>query len=275
MVSNLSREVGTSQPPTGFRTLGPHSGAGATVEAMTTSETPTNPVDSASSAPASAAPSLRVTLIGAHGKIALLAAPLLVAAGHQVEGVVRNPDHSADVEATGATARVSDIETLDAEDWDDLLRGADAVVWSAGAGGGSAERTRAVDRDAAIAAMDAAVRVGVPRFVMVSYFGAGPDHGIAPDDAFYPYAQAKTQADAHLEAASALDRTILRPSRLTDDEPSGVDVNARTPDSVARGDVAAMIAAVVARTDLNGRAVEFNGGTTPASEALDQVAARP
>merc|ERR1712137_389844 len=42
------------------------------------------------------------------------------------------------------------------------------IIWSAGAGGGSPERTRAVDRDGAIKCMDAAAKAGVKRFVMVS-----------------------------------------------------------------------------------------------------------
>jgi Trk K+ transport system NAD-binding subunit len=48
----------------------------------------------------------RVLIIGGHGKVALLAAPLLVSDGHEVTSVVRNPEHVADVEATGATAAV-------------------------------------------------------------------------------------------------------------------------------------------------------------------------
>ena len=52
---------------------------------------------------------MRVTIVGGHGKIALLLAPMLVEAGHEVTSVVRNPDHVADDEATGATARVSSV----------------------------------------------------------------------------------------------------------------------------------------------------------------------
>ncbi|HET8594405.1 MAG TPA: NAD-dependent dehydratase, partial [Intrasporangium sp.] len=33
----------------------------------------------------------RIALIGGHGKVALLTAPILVAAGHDVVAVVRNP----------------------------------------------------------------------------------------------------------------------------------------------------------------------------------------
>ena len=101
-----------------------------------------------------------IALIGGHGKVALLAAPLLVEAGHTVHSVIRNPEHADEVEATGARAVLADIETLDERGWDELLRGKDAVVWTAGAGGGAPERTRAVDHDAAVASMDAAERVG-------------------------------------------------------------------------------------------------------------------
>ena len=88
------------------------------------------------------------------------------------------------------------------------------MVFSAGAGGGNPARTYAVDRDAAIRVIDAAGQAGVRRFVMVSYFGAGPDHGVSQDNSFFPYAEAKAAADAHLRA-SDLDWTVLGPGRLT------------------------------------------------------------
>src|SRR5699024_4540961 len=108
------------------------------------------------------------------------------------------------------TAVLSDIETLDAGGWDELLRGRDAVVWSAGAGGGNPQRTRAVDQDAAIASMEAAQRVGAERFVMVSYFGASLDHGVPESEPFHAYAEAKARADEHLRGTE-LAWTILAP----------------------------------------------------------------
>ena len=158
---------------------------------------------------------MRIAIIGAHGKVARLLTPLLHESGHQVTAVVRNPDHVADVEADGASGRVFDIESADVDAIAELLSGHDAVVWSAGAGGGSPQRTYAVDRDAAIRSMEAATRSGVGRYVMVSYFGAGPDHGVARDNSFFAYADAKTAADAAL-ARTDLAWTILRPSRADD-----------------------------------------------------------
>ena len=66
---------------------------------------------------------------------------------------------------------------------------------------------------------------------MVSYFGAGPDHGVPQDNPFFTYAQAKTDADAHLRETS-LDWTILGPSTLTDDAGTGA---IETGDGVTAG----------------------------------------
>lgn len=219
---------------------------------------------------------MRITVIGGHGKVALLAAPLLVQAGHEVVSVVRNPDHVADVAATGAEVRVADVETMDTDALTDLVAGSDLVVWSAGAGGGNPERTYAVDRDAAIRTIDAAGRAGVPDFVMVSYFGAGPDHGVPQDEPFFAYAEAKAGADEHLRA-SDLRWTILGPSGLTLEEPTGrieVGPEDSTGDgsgkgTVSRANVARVIAAVVADRDATARrTIEFNDGETPIEEAI-------
>lgn len=214
----------------------------------------------------------RILLIGGHGKVALLLEPLLVAAGHHVTAVVRNPAHEAEVAATGATPLVADIERFDLDQLTSLESGNDVVIWSAGAGGGSAERTYAVDRDAAIRSIDAAVAARVPRYLMVSYFGARPDHGVDPADSFYAYAEAKAAADVHLRE-SPLDWTILAPSALTLDAPTGrIDVDADTSLSVARADVAAVVAASVGEPATSRRTVRFNTGDVPIAEALRGLA---
>ena len=210
----------------------------------------------------------RILLIGGHGKVALLSEPMLVAAGHHVTAVIRNPRHEPAVRATGAEPLVADVETFDTEQLTNLVSGNDVVVWSAGAGGGDPERTFAVDRDAAIRSIDAAVAAGVRRYLMVSYFGAGPDHGVDPGDGFYAYAEAKAAADAHLQG-SGLDYTILAPSALTLDEPTGrIDTTADAAASVSRADVAAVIAAAVFEPATIGRTIRFNAGSTPIAEAI-------
>lgn len=216
----------------------------------------------------------RIVIVGGHGKVALLAAPLLVDAGHDVVGVIRNPDHDVDVAATGATPLIVDIEDLDTPAWRTVLEGAQVVVWSAGAGGGDPARTAAVDHRAAVRSMDAAIEAGARRYVMVSYLGSRPDHGVPPDNSFFAYAEAKAAADAHLRATS-LDWTILGPGALTLEPGTGRVEIAAAPaaSSVPRADVAAMIAAVVGRDDTVRRTIPFNTGPTPIGEALDRFVA--
>lgn len=209
----------------------------------------------------------RIMIIGGHGKIALLLSPILTGPGDEVSSVFRNPDHSEEVAATGATPVVADIEQLDTDGLAKLLAGHDAVVFSAGAGGGNPARTYAVDRDAAIRTIDAAAAAGVRRFVMVSYFGAGADHSVPEGDPFFPYAQAKAAADAHLRATD-LDWTVLGPSRLTMDPATGRIATGTTKGTVSRGNVAQVIAACLTDASTIHRTIEFNDGETPIPEAV-------
>jgi uncharacterized protein YbjT (DUF2867 family) len=209
----------------------------------------------------------RVIVIGGHGKVALQLARILTERGDEVSSVFRNPDHSGDVAATGARPIVADIERLDTDALAGLLAGHDAVVFSAGAGGGNPARTYAVDRDAAIRVTDAAARAGVKRFVMVSYFGAGPDHGVPEGDSFFPYAEAKAAADAHLRA-SDLDWTVLGPGHLTLEPPTGRIVIGKGKGEVSRADVAVVVAAALHDDSTIGRTIDFNNGDVPIAEAL-------
>ena len=161
----------------------------------------------------------RIVIIGGHGKVALLTAPLLVAAGHDVVSVIRDPAQADDVAATGATPLVLSVEDAGVGELARALAGADAVVWSAGAGGkGGPQRTDAVDRAAAIRSMEAAAAAGVRRYVMVSFLTA---YGEVPaDHPLRAYAIAKIAADRHLQS-TGLDWTILGPGRLTLDAPTG------------------------------------------------------
>lgn len=215
----------------------------------------------------------RVALIGAHGKVAMLTIPMLAAHGHEVTGIYRNLDHTAEVAEAGAVAMCEDVERMDEGQLTTLLTGHDVVIWSAGAGGGNPERTYAVDRDAAIRSMDAAVRARVPRYLMVSYLGAGPDHGVEKDNPFFAYAEAKAAADEHLRR-TPLQWTVLQPSVLTDGPAHGT----LDPAPTGRGDtpralVAEVLTALVeadpaqvARCD-----VPFTDGDVPIAEALTRL----
>ncbi|KRE65214.1 NAD-dependent dehydratase [Arthrobacter sp. Soil736] len=216
----------------------------------------------------------RIAIIGGHGKVALHLSTLLTEEGHSVTSFIRNPDHAADVAATGASPSVLDVEKSTTAEIAAALRNHDAVVWSAGAGGGNPQRTYAVDRDAAIRSMDAAAEAGVGRYVMVSYFGSRPDHGVPEDNGFFAYAEAKAAADEHLRGTS-LDWTILGPGHLTGGPGTGlIDVN---PDSTwqgadtSRANVAIVATAVLEVPGSVGKTIEFRDGTLPVAAALELV----
>lgn len=227
-----------------------------------------------------------VLIIGGHGKVALRLEPLLVAAGDTVTALIRNPTQADEVARTGATPRVADVASLTVRELAGEFAEQDAIVWSAGAGGGAAARTYAVDRDGAIRAIDGAESAGVVRFVLVSYLGAGRNHGVDPSDSFYAYAQAKAAADEHLRA-SVLDWTILGPSALSLDPGTGrirvvrhVAGGGFPPDLPAgwrdrttpRADVAAVIAACLREPATIRRTIDFTGGDTPIGQAIAQGA---
>jgi uncharacterized protein YbjT (DUF2867 family) len=107
---------------------------------------------------------------------------------------------------------------------------------------------------------------------MVSYFGAGPDHGVPQDNPFHAYAEAKSQADAHLEGTD-LGWTILRPSALTLETATGhIEAgDGVTAGRVSRDNVAHVIRAVVAHPDTTSRRIiAFNDG----AYAIDDVVTR-
>ena len=204
-----------------------------------------------------------ITIIGGHGKVGLQLSRLLAAQGDTVNAVIRKEEQR------------QDVQDMDVAALTELLSGQDAVVWSAGAGGGSPERTYAVDRDAAIRSMDAAEAAGVKHYVMVSYMGAGQDHGVPEDNDFHAYAQSKADADDHLRASS-LTWTILGPGMLTDDAATGAIALGRAGEgesnTTARGNVALVAARVLA--DPRGTAkkfIEFADGDTPVAEAVDSL----
>lgn len=212
---------------------------------------------------------MRTVIAGGHGQIALRLERLLARRGDEVVGLVRNVDHIDDLAAAGAEAVVLDLETATVDAVAEVVTGADAVVFAAGAGPGSGPiRKGTVDRAAAVMLADAAVVSGVRRYVMVSALRvdeADPDS----DDVFQVYLRAKAAADADLRGRD-LDWTIVRPGRLTDEPGTG---RVSVGDDVAYGDVprddvAAVLAAVLADPSTVRRQFGLVGGDAEIPAAL-------
>ena len=210
---------------------------------------------------------IRVAIIGGSGKVSREVITLLHARGDDAVAIFRNAGRVDQIVALGALPVVLDIEKATEGELAAALAGANAVVFSAGAGGGNPARTRAVDFDGAVLAMAAASTANVKRFVMVSAMGAG---GPLPTEGdMVAYYQAKHDADAAL-MATQLEWTILRPGALTDDPAAGLVNLADTVQrgSVPRADVAAVIIASIDNASSIGAAWEFTSGTLPIADAI-------
>jgi uncharacterized protein YbjT (DUF2867 family) len=218
---------------------------------------------------------MRVVIAGGHGKIALLLEQLLTQHGDQAVGLIRNPAHVADVEKTGAEAAVLDLEGSSPGDVAAVLAGADAVVFAAGAGPGSgAARKDTVDRGASVLLAEAAGQAGVRRFVQISGMGVDQAPGAGTDDVWAAYIKAKFAAEEDLRARD-LDWTVLRPGGLTDDPGTGRVTLAAPPlprGSIARADVAAVIAALLDDPRTSHQTLDLVSGDTAIGEAVRGLA---
>ncbi|MEW1693489.1 SDR family oxidoreductase [Streptomyces sp. NPDC091265] len=216
---------------------------------------------------------MRIVIAGGHGQIALRLERLLAARGDEAAGIIRNPEQSDDLRAVGAEPVVLDLESATVEETAEVLRGATAAVFAAGAGPDSGTgRKDTVDRGAAVLFADAAERAGVRRYVVVSSMGADPDH--PGDEVFDVYLRAKGAADAYVRSRTALDWTILRPGMLTNDAGTGQVLLAASTGRgpVPRDDVAATLLELLDTPATAGLTLELISGNVPVMVAVKDVA---
>ncbi len=217
----------------------------------------------------------RIVIAGGHGQIAQHLTQVLTAHGDRAVSLIRNNDHVDAVTALGALPQVIDLESASVEEVAAVLAGADAVVFAAGAGPNSGpERKDTVDRAGAVLLADAAEKAGVRRYVLISSFGAGEPVAEDLDAGWKAYIKAKTAAEEDVSARSGLDWTILRPGKLTDDDPTdSVSLTEPPLDSgeVTRADVAAVIARLLETDAAVGKTLMLTSGPTSIVDAVDAL----
>jgi len=210
-----------------------------------------------------------VLVAGGHGQVGLRLLALLARHGHHARGLIRNPDHAADLTAVGADPVLCDLEQDDPRPH---IGTAHAIVFAAGAGPGSGpERKRTVDLGAAVKLIDAATELGVARYLMLSSMGTEDvEHA---GEAMRPYLQAKRDADEAL-MRSGLDWTIVRPGRLTDAPGVGTVDLARAlgrRGEITRDDTALVLMETLERPNTYRVAFDVLEGPTPVAPALDAL----
>lgn len=210
---------------------------------------------------------MKITIVGASGKIARLLHPKLIQDGHQVRGIVRKQEQADELRKAGVDAVLCDIETE--KDISEAVGKADAVLFAAGAGPGSGkERKWTVDRDGASKLIRACEKNGISRYLIIS--SMGQDTPVS-DDVFQAYQQAKKQADQALRE-SGLDYVIVKPGRLTDYEGTG---NVRIaqklePGEIPREDVASVLFHVLQTPAISLTEFDLISGQKAIEDAFNQ-----
>lgn len=218
---------------------------------------------------------MKVFQIGAAGGVGRPLAALLSARGDEVSGMHRNPEQAAVIAATGATPVIGDLIEDSVGDLAAKFAGHDAIVFSAGAHGTGTDKTTLIDGQGVEKAAEAAARAGIYRFVLVSVFpDAGRDR--EPNPGFEHYMRVKKTADVFL-THTGLDWLIVRPGTLRDEPGNGLVTAGLAIEygDVRRENVAAFLAAALARPELRRTIVELTDGSTPVEAAVAELLAPP
>lgn len=163
---------------------------------------------------------------------------------------------------------------MTADDLANATKGCDVIVFSAGAAGSGLERTSAIDGEGVVKTIPAAQANGISRIYFVSAFmDAIRDR--PRKDGFEHYIKVKRKADNAL-VASGLDWVILRPGTLVSEDGDGlVNANLAIPyGKVARGNVAATLAALIDTPAIRHEIIELTDGDVPARDAVMSLVRR-
>lgn len=217
---------------------------------------------------------MKIFIIGIAGGVGRLLAEQLIAAGGQPKGIVRQPEQVEALGAKGIRATLGDLVEMSVDELAAVMKGSDAIVFSAGAGGKDSDAaTTRIDGDGPGKLAEAARLAGIRRFILVSVFPeAWRERRM--DASFEHYMVEKKKAETQL-VLTDLDWLIVRPSALTDAPGTGkVDLGlAKVHTEITRSDVAATIAALLQSPGLNRLILEVTEGDVAIGDALDALGA--
>lgn len=211
---------------------------------------------------------MKVFIIGITGGVGAQLVRALRARGDTVSGLVRRPEQQQELREAGVEAALGDITAVTPEELAQLIGDADAIAFTAGAGGVGPGGTSAVDGEGVVKAIAAAHLNGVERFGLVSVFPeAWRERHLG--EAFDHYIAVKKEADIAL-TRSGLDWIILRPAVLLDEAGRGtVSLGAaETHGDITRQDVAETLAALLHEPRITQQILELNHGHSPIAEAV-------
>ncbi|GAB3632407.1 SDR family oxidoreductase [Microbacterium shaanxiense] len=208
-----------------------------------------------------------VAVFGASGQTGRRIVERLAQQGKKVLAIGRRA--SIENAYPGARSAVADLTQSTVSELEQLLTGADMVVFAA-----AGDPIR-VDRDGALRVIKAAEGAGVNRFVLITGMGVGRTRPPELYGGFWDtYFGAKEASERVLRASNLL-WTILQPGELLNSAgtnrvqlaPTGTLPIGR----IARDDVAAVVAAVLEQDHAAGNTWELVEGRLTAADAVDEA----
>ncbi|WP_404403355.1 SDR family oxidoreductase [Jeotgalibacillus malaysiensis] len=213
-----------------------------------------------------------VLVIGAAGTTGKLTINKLAKRNkYYARGMVRKESQFEEIEKLGGLPVLGDLEG----DFEQAFDEVDAVIFAAGSGGHTGnDKTKAVDENGAIRAIDLSVKKGIKKFVMLSAIGAGDLSTMEISDDMKTYYDAKHKADKHLEN-SGLNYSIVRPGLLTNNNETGKiradEVLTDRSGDITKADVAAVLVLALEHENLNNKAVEILNDEEDMITALNRI----
>ncbi|MED1488440.1 SDR family oxidoreductase [Bacillus smithii] len=214
---------------------------------------------------------MKVLVVGANGQVGQHVVRLLKESNeHTVRAMVRKEEQAQSFDKLGVETAIADLEDS-VDKIAEAAEGCEAIVFTAGSGGHTgADKTLLVDLDGAVKTMDAAEKLWIKRFIMVSAIQAHNRKNW--NEAIKPYYVAKHYADIMLEQSS-LAYTIIRPGGLLNEPGTGKIFAAENLNrgTISREDVAKTIVASLDEENTYYRSFDLISGEIPIADALKNL----
>ncbi|SEM18914.1 Uncharacterized conserved protein YbjT, contains NAD(P)-binding and DUF2867 domains [Mesobacillus persicus] len=214
---------------------------------------------------------MKVFVVGANGQIGRHLVTLLnESKEHTVKAMVRKEEQQDALQKLGIETALASLEgTVD--EIAEAAKGCDAIVFTAGSGGKTGpDKTLLIDLDGAVKTVEAAEKLGIKRFIMVSALQAHKRENW--NEKIRPYYVAKHYADRAV-MQSDLTYTIIRPGGLLNEPGTGLISAAENVErsSIPREDVAKIIFESLNEKNTYKKSFDVVSGDTPIFEALKKI----
>lgn len=214
---------------------------------------------------------MAVLVMGGTGKTGFQIVKQLVNKKRKVIVGSHSGKNDMELSQLNVVVRKFDLIKEDVEEIASKLSSIDVIIFAAGASQSHPEQAEWLDLDGAVKLMDAAKKVGIKRYLMVSAAGAS-DRATWNIYDIPEYYIAKYYAEKELKN-SGLTYTVVRPPILSDGPQTGKASLSKTGsnDIISRADVANMVILSIDDARALNRSFDIYGGVEPMDDLLDRL----